>query len=240
MKPEDIHQAAKPGRESHHRPIGAEYASSPVWEQSGPDAIIQYILSLAARKGASDVHIEPIEDAVSVKYRIDGFFFRVDPIPKRFQPSLTQKLFEAFRLDHSKGNRPQTARSTGRLADHDFDLVAQTLPTAHGISATIKLINRATFIKDFTTLGLELEDRVRLLEELRSSFGLVLVTAPVFSGAGVALLVHELPGSSAAGRGLPGISRALAARGSAAGGGGGGLARPQDGGDAPLGRGRAS
>ena len=133
------------------------------------------------------MHIEPVEDSIAVKYRIDGFFFKVDPIPKRFQPSLTQKLFEAFRLDHSKGNRPQTARSTGRLADHDFDLVAQTLPTAHGISATIKLINRATFIKDFTTLGLELEDRVRLLEELRSSFGLVLVTAPVFSGAGTTL-----------------------------------------------------
>jgi type IV pilus assembly protein PilB len=167
--------------------VGAEYASSPVWEQSGPDAIIQYILSLAARKGASDVHIEPTEDAVSVKYRIDGFFFRVDPIPKRFQPSLTQKLFEAFHLDPSKESRPQTARSTGRLSDADFDLVAQTLPTAHGVSATIKLINRGTFIKDFTTLGLELEDRVRLLEELRASFGLVLVAAPVFSGAGTTL-----------------------------------------------------
>jgi type IV pilus assembly protein PilB len=188
VKPEDIQAALQSqGVNPLTDTVGAEYSSSPVWEQSGPDAIIQYILSLAARKGASDVHIEPTEDAVSVKYRIDGFFFRVDPIPKRFQPSLTQKLFEAFRLDPSKGNRPQMARSTGHLADTDFDLAAQTLPTAHGISATIKLINRATFIKDFTTLGLELEDRVRLLEELRSSFGLVLVTAPVFSGAGTTL-----------------------------------------------------
>ena len=188
VKPEDIQAALKSqGVNPLTDTVGAEYSSSPVWEQSGPDAIIQYILSLAARKGASDVHIEPTEDAVSVKYRIDGFFFRVDPIPKRFQPSLTQKLFEAFRLDPSKGNRPQMARSTGHLADTDFDLAAQTLPTAHGISATIKLINRATFIKDFSTLGLELEDRVRLLEELRSSFGLVLVTAPVFSGAGTTL-----------------------------------------------------
>lgn len=164
--------------------MGAEYAASPVWEQSGPDAIIQYILSLAARKGASDVHIEPKEDAISVKYRIDGFFFRVDPIPKSFQNAFTQKLFEVFRLDTSKTNRPQTSRSSGRLADADYDLVAQTLPTAHGVSATIKLINRATFIKDFTTLGLELEDRVRLLGELRNTFGLILVTAPVFNGAG--------------------------------------------------------
>ena len=64
-----------------------------------------YILSLAARKGASDVHIEPREDAISVKYRIDGFFFRVDPIPKAFQPVLTRKLFEVFRLDPARRAR---------------------------------------------------------------------------------------------------------------------------------------
>ena len=59
----------------------------------------------------------------------------------------------------------------------------QTLPTAQGLSATIKLVNRATFLKDLTTLGLHIEERVRLMEELRNSFGLVLVTAPVFNGA---------------------------------------------------------
>jgi type IV pilus assembly protein PilB len=163
---------------------GMEYAASPVWEHSGPDAIIQYILSLAARKGASDVQIEPKEDQVAVKYRIDGFFFRVDPIPKAYQPTLTQKLHEVFRLDPAQQSRPQTSRTTGRLADADYDLVCQTLPTANGVSATIKLINRATFIKDFSTLGLELDDRVRLIEELRGSFGLILVSAPVFNGAG--------------------------------------------------------
>jgi type II secretory ATPase GspE/PulE/Tfp pilus assembly ATPase PilB-like protein len=185
VKPEDIQAALKSqGVSPLTDTMGAEYAASPVWEHSAPDAIIQYILSLAARKGASDVHVEPTEDAISVKYRIDGFFFRVDPIPKRFQAAFTQKLFEAFRLDLSKAARPQTSRSSARLGEADYDLVAQTLPTAHGVAATIKLINRGTFLKDFTTLGLELEDRVRMLEELRSQFGLILVTAPVFNGAG--------------------------------------------------------
>jgi type IV pilus assembly protein PilB len=185
VKPEDIEAALKTQGVS---PLidtkGMEYAATPVWDQSGPDAIIQYILSLAARKGASDVQIEPKEDAVTVKYRIDGFFFRLDPIPKSYQPTLTQKLYEVFRLDPAREGKPQTSRTTGRLSDNDYDLVAQTLPTANGVSATIKLINRSTFIKDFATLGLELEDRVRLIEELRGSFGLVIVTAPVFNGAG--------------------------------------------------------
>jgi type IV pilus assembly protein PilB len=51
------------------------------------------------------------------------------------------------------------------------------------VSATVKLVNRASFIKDFTTLGMELEDRARFVEELRGTFGLVLVTSPAFSGA---------------------------------------------------------
>ena len=164
--------------------MGVAYAASPVWENSDAQNIIQYVLGLAARKGASDVHIEPKEDAISVRYRIDGFYFRVDPIPKAFQAPLLQKVAEVFNLDPARGQKPQGARLTTQLADTDYDLVLQTLPTAHGTSLTIKLINRATFIKDFATLGLELDDRVRIMEELRSSFGLVLLTAPVFSGAG--------------------------------------------------------
>jgi type IV pilus assembly protein PilB len=162
---------------------GVAYAASPVWENSDPDHIIQYILGLAARKGASDVDIEPKEDHISVRYRIDGFFFRLDPIPKAFQPALHQRLCDVFSID-GHGNKAQGSRLTHKLNDNDYDLILQTLPTAHGLSATIKLINRATFIKDFDTLGLEMDDRVRLMEELRATFGLILITAPVFNGAG--------------------------------------------------------
>jgi type IV pilus assembly protein PilB len=184
VSPDDIAAALKTqGTHPLADTMGVAYAASPVWEQSPPDAIIHYILNLAARKGASDVHIEPNEEAISVKYRIDGFFFRVDPIPKHFQKTLTQKLFEAFRLDITRDGRPQTSRTTGKIGEVEYDLVAQTLPTPQGVSATIKLINRTTFLKDFATLGLEIEDRVRLLEELRNTFGLILVTAPVFNGA---------------------------------------------------------
>jgi len=107
----------------------------------------------------------------------------VDPIPRHFLGALTQKIFDTFLLDPSKEGRAQKSRITAKLADEEYDLVVQTLPTTLGMSATIKLINRATFIKDLTTLGLEIEDRVRLMEELRNSFGLVVITAPVFNGA---------------------------------------------------------
>jgi type II secretory ATPase GspE/PulE/Tfp pilus assembly ATPase PilB-like protein len=184
VKPEDVQAALKTqGVSPLADTSGVAYAASPVWEHSDPQNIIQYILGLAARKGASDVHIEPKEDAIAVRYRIDGFYFRVDPIPKTFQTALFQKFCELFHLDSSRASKPQGNRLTTKLADGEYDVVLQTLPTAHGVSITIKLINRATFIKDFATLGIELDDRVRLMEELRASFGLVLVTAPVFNGA---------------------------------------------------------
>jgi type II secretory ATPase GspE/PulE/Tfp pilus assembly ATPase PilB-like protein len=171
-------QGVNPLTDTH----GIAFASSPVWEQSGPEGIIEYILTLAARKGASDVHLEPKEDSVGVKYRIDGFTFRLDPIPKRYQAGLAQKIFDTFHLDTAREAKPQKSLITSRVAEGDYDLVVQTLPTTYGISATIKLINRATFIKDFPTLGLELEDRVRLMEELRASFGMIALSAPVYHG----------------------------------------------------------
>ena len=148
---------------------GQAYAASPVWEHSEPTAIIDYLLGLAARKGASDIHLEPRESDISVRYRIDGFSFRVDAIPRRFQKALTATLFTTFGLDPKGAGRPLQARVQRRLGETDYDLVVQTLPTTHGTSAAIKLVNRDTFLKDFATLGLEIEDRVRLMEELREA-----------------------------------------------------------------------
>ncbi len=161
---------------------GARYSTKIVCEGNDPVAIIQYLLSLAGRRGASELHIEPKSDGVAVKYRIDGVAFRLDPLPKRFEGDLIRKCFETFRLDQGHPGRPQRGRTTEKLADGEFDLVAQTLPTAHGVSVTIRLIDRANFIKDFTTLGVTLEDRLRLVGGLRQNFGLVLLTAPVFEG----------------------------------------------------------
>jgi len=188
-----VSQGVNPLRDTH----GVAYAAKPVWEQSSPEAILQYILSLAARKGASDVLIEPKESEIQVRYRIDGFSFRLDPIPKAFQDALSQKLIATFQLAPGREGRPQTSRSAGRFGENDFDLILQTLPGPHGTSATIKLVNRDTFIKDFTALGMEIEDRVRLMEELKGGFGLVLVTSPAFNGfittsyALMSFLVHS-------------------------------------------------
>ena len=158
--------------------VGATY-----WQQSTPDGVLDYLLVLGARKRASDVSLAPEPDQIAVRYRIDGFSFRVDPIPRSFEDSLERALFAMFGLDPTRRTRPQSGRSTARLGEDDYDLVIQTVPGSQGLSSTIKLINRSTFIKDFSTLGLEMEDRVRLVEEVRSGLGLILITSPAYDGA---------------------------------------------------------
>ena len=166
--------------------MGVAYSSSPVWDKGEPEAILPYVLALAARKGASDVRIEPKEDVIAVRYRIDDFFFRVDPIPKEYQEALTRKLFEFFgdaAADAAEAGRALTTRARATLEGTEYELIVQTLPTSFGTSATIKLVNRATFLKELPNLGMDLEDRVRLLGQLQTFSGLVLVSAPVFNGA---------------------------------------------------------
>lgn len=184
VRPEDIDAALKTqGISPLTDTQGLPYAASPVWEKSEPEAIIDYLLNLAAKKGASDIHLEPMSAEISVRYRIDGFSFRVDPIPKHFERALQERLFTTFGLDASAVGRPQQARIARKLGATEYNVVVQTVPTALGLSAGIKLVNRDAFLKDFGALGLELEERVRLIEELRSGFGLVLVSSPAFSGA---------------------------------------------------------
>jgi len=184
VRPEDIESALKSqGVNPLVDSRGVAYSGSPVWDQSDPAAILQYLLTLATRKEASDVQLEPKEDHIAVRYRIDGFFFRLDPIPKRFLPALVRKVLETFGLDASAERGVRAARSSARLNDVDYDLVLQILSTSFGPAITLKLINRETFIRDFTTLGMELDDRVRLVEELRSTAGLILVTSPAFNGS---------------------------------------------------------
>ena len=183
--------------------------------------MLDYLLALGARKRASDVSLEPRPEHVAVRYRIDGFAFRVDPLPKTFEASLERALFAMFGLDPARRERPQTGRTTARLGEDDFDLVIQTVPETQGVSATIRLVNRATFVKDFATLGLELEDRVRLVEEIRSGLGLDPGHFPGLQrGAHHRVLDHELPHPGPARRALDRGARAVDDGRGAAGRGG--------------------
>jgi type IV pilus assembly protein PilB len=181
---QDVEQALRTQGTKSLSDSSAGSESGPAyWHESTPDGVLDYLLVLGARKRASDVSLAAEHDQIAVRYRIDGFSFRVEPIPRSFEDALEKAVFAMFSLDPARRSRPQAGRATARLGEDEYDLVVQTVPGAQGLSLTVKLVNRATFIKDFATLGLELEDRVRLVEEVRSGLGLILVSSPAFDGA---------------------------------------------------------
>ena len=92
---------------------GGGEAAAVYWQQSNPDSVLDYLLALGARKRASDVSLEPQPEHVAVRYRIDGFAFRVDPVPKSFEASLERALFAMFGLDPARRGRPQSGPDDG-------------------------------------------------------------------------------------------------------------------------------
>jgi len=162
---------------------GAEVQASPSDNQSVPQETLNYLLTLGAKKGASDIHIEPTQDEVAIKFRIDGYFYKLKPLPRDALEPLAAKIGSLFRLDPTREGVPQKGRAATQLLEREYDLLAQTLPTQKGISTTIKLVDRRFFLKNFTALGLTPAHQLFLVRALDAPAGLILVSSPPFNGA---------------------------------------------------------
>jgi type IV pilus assembly protein PilB len=162
---------------------GQDFNPQPDVASTTPHEVLKYLLTLGAKKGASDVHIEPLEDELTIKYRIDGFFYRINPLPRHMLEPLLRDVGNLFHLDGPTDGLPQRARLLTQIEERDYELILQTLPTRAGTSATIKLIDRRTFLKNFTALGLGPAEQLALTRALDAHFGMVIVSAPAFNGA---------------------------------------------------------
>ena len=135
-------------------------APSAVQDNGGDAELLEHLLGLAARKGASDIHLEPVDDNLTIKLRIDGLFYRIKPLSKSAFVPMLSRIYEVFELDDSTPEIPQKGHTMMQLEGHDFDLLVQTLPTRLGTSVTIKLVDRRFFLKNFTALGMKPADQM--------------------------------------------------------------------------------
>jgi type IV pilus assembly protein PilB len=173
------YQGYKPLVDTH----GQDVAGAAVTPTTAPSEVLAYLLKLGAKKGASDIHIEPNEEELTIKYRIDGFFYKVNPMPRTLLEPLLASIKATFKLEEDKDGHSMKGRMLTRLQERDYELVVLTLPTRQGPSATIKLIDRRHFIKNFTALGLGPAQQLALVKALDGPFGLVVVSAPAYNGA---------------------------------------------------------
>jgi type IV pilus assembly protein PilB len=162
---------------------GLELTPAPRSATTSPAQLLEYLLTLGKRKGASDIHLEPSAAEISIKLRIDGVFYKVKPLSSTLMGPLLKRIYELFGLDVAREDVPQRGRAQLELEGHDFDLVVQTLPTRLGTSVTIKLVDRRFFLKNFTALGLTPADQLFLVRTLDAPSGLIMVTSPPYNGA---------------------------------------------------------
>lgn len=144
--------------------------------------LLQSLFEDAMQVGASDVHIEPQEDGLQVRVRVDGVLQVQTQADKRIGAALAQRLKLMAGLDISEKRLPQDGRFSVRVKDTTVDVRLSTLPTAYGESAVMRLLVQGTGMRRLDSIGMPEAMLKRFREVLGRSAGMVLVTGPTGSG----------------------------------------------------------
>ncbi len=140
------------------------------------------IIEEAVQLRASDIHIEPFEDRVRVRYRIDGILVERDTIPKRLQGSVLSRFKILARLDIAERRRTQDGRIKLSMLDKELDLRVSVIPTNHGQSVVMRILDKDNIRVSLTQLGFDERDYKKFGSLIRRPNGIILVTGPTGSG----------------------------------------------------------
>jgi type IV pilus assembly protein PilB len=151
--------------------------------------LVNSILFQAAEDGASDIHFEPQEDALVVRFRIDGVLQEMQRIPKRLMPGVTTRLKVLAKLDIAERRKPQDGRISlnAAAAGRMLDVRVATLPTVEGESLVMRLLDKSKRPPTLEELGLSEAMQATLSEIVKRPTGALLVTGPTGSGKSTTL-----------------------------------------------------
>jgi len=140
------------------------------------------IVEEAVQLRASDIHIEPFEDRVRVRYRIDGVLVERDTIPKRLQGSILSRFKILSRLDVAERRRTQDGRIKLSPGDKELDLRVSVVPTNHGQSIVMRILDKDNIRVSLAQLGFADADFKKFMSLIKRPNGIILVTGPTGSG----------------------------------------------------------
>jgi len=151
--------------------------------------LVNSVIFQAAEDGASDVHFEPQEDALVVRFRVDGVLQEVQRIPKRMTPGVTTRLKVLAKLDIAERRKPQDGRISlnAAAAGRMLDIRVATLPTVEGEKVVMRLLDKSRRAPTLEELGLSDDMRARLADIISKPTGALLVTGPTGSGKSTTL-----------------------------------------------------
>ena len=144
--------------------------------------LVNYMISQAVKAGASDIHIEPFQDILMVRYRIDGLLYEMLNPPKGIQASLISRIKVMAKMDIAEKRVPQDGRAQVRIGDQEIDIRISTVPTSYGERLVMRLLNKSGYFLEFSEFGLTNENYNLINKIIRKNNGIVLVTGPTGSG----------------------------------------------------------
>jgi type IV pilus assembly protein PilB len=145
------------------------------------------ILAQAVNEGASDIHLEPEEDEMRVRFRVDGVLREAAQVPKRMVSGVISRIKIMSELDIAEKRVPQDGRVSVNVDDRGVDLRVTTLPTQRGEGAAIRILDKSNAAFTLDDLCLDGEARERFETSFRQAYGAVLVTGPTGSGKSTTL-----------------------------------------------------
>lgn len=144
--------------------------------------LVSLMIIKAYQMKASDIHIEPMEDTIRVRFRKDGMLQEMDSPPKYLQNNIISRIKIMSRLDITEKRLPQDGRISMRMKNIDLDLRVSTIPTTYGESVVMRLLDKSNVKLSIADLGMFSDDQESIENIIRNPDGIFLVTGPTGSG----------------------------------------------------------
>lgn len=149
--------------------------------------LVNMILFQALKMRCSDVHIQPYEDKVQIRYRIDGVLYDMESPPKSVQEAIISRVKVMGKMDIAERRIPQDGRASIKIGDSEVDVRISSVPTNYGERIVMRLLDKSQGVFNLDVLGLNEEQRALMEKVIHLSHGVIFVTGPTGSGKSTTL-----------------------------------------------------
>ena len=181
----DLYERSGAGDELGDKEEGREEELTDILDLQDEAPIIRWVNNLfarAVRERASDIHIEPTEKEVKVRYRVDGILYDIKSAPRAYLPSICSRVKIMSGLNIAEKRLPQDGRISLKIAGKSIDVRVSTIPTSQGERTVMRLLDKATVLLDLKDLGFSYKSFAIMESLITRTHGIVLVTGPTGSG----------------------------------------------------------
>jgi general secretion pathway protein E len=144
--------------------------------------LVNLLITRAVEARASDIHIEPFEDKLRIRYRVDGVLLDYESPPKRLQAAVISRVKIMAKMNIAERRLPQDGRIRLQILGKDLDLRVSSIPTLYGESVVMRILDRSTLLLTLEELGFPDDVRLQFQRLIRKPHGMILVTGPTGSG----------------------------------------------------------